>query len=453
MSKLPTEKFLALYWIPYVGIGDPLQKVYVPLTDVLNYRLSNGNPQASLVYLFAGTLNGDPSSFSAPYIDIKEDLLKEMVPQGGESKSNVAKLQEAGVKVVLSVLGSDGIGWSNISSGQQADFAAWVEKEILDKYGLDGIDIDDEGCDLPQDPQQFVDTVAYLRDALGDKLISKALWNDSNYFPVPVSSSAPNGGQYLADLLDFGATMSYGSDAHDQKRLIDDYHDMKNAQQERVGMAYDKLCIGVQAGPGGNDHWMTPLKETLELAQWAVAPVSADKKVPPIMGMMLFTFTQDIQQWDESPQNQEQYKWPNPGDHRWQQTIVLGMWGEYTVPSKLGWRDTGIAVSAGSEATVTYQTGTWTSNPNNDGGRLFDANGNPNVTATQPGYTMDGENEGALIGRIIPGGQPFLVGNGPTTTPPGAQGHLDLCINDDLEGRYGAGLTDNIGSVTVKITR
>lgn len=453
MSELPSERFLAIYWIPFVGIGNPIQKVYLPLTDILNYKLSNGSPQASLVYLFAAKLTGSVDNFVPPYIDIDDVLLKEMTPQRGETKSNVQKLQDAGIKVVLSVLGNTNMGWSNIPSGKQSDFAAWVKSNIIDKYSLDGIDIDDEQSQLPQESQNFVNTIAYLRNGLGDSLISKALWNDNSYFTIPVSGSLPYAGSYFAGLLNFGTTMYYGYDGNEQKDLIKQYHDFKDSNGNRVGMDYNKLCIGVQAGPlPPCGSWMTSIGETLELAQWSVEPQSISKPTPPILGMMLFTFTQDIQQWDECPQNQQQYKWPNPGDHRWQQALTLGMWGEFTVQSKLGWQNTGVNITSSGNVMLTYLSGKWTSNPNDSGGRLFDANGNPEYVANQPCYPLNGVNEGALIGRLGANGRPFLIGNGPTRVHEDQTGQLELCINDDLDGCYGAGLSDNIGSVTIKIS-
>ena len=319
MSKLPSEQFLSLYWIPYVGIGNPLQKVYVPLTDILNYKLSDGKPQANLVYLFAGTLNYENNEFVRPYINIKDDILSELTAPSGQTTSNVKKLQDAGIKVVLSVLGTTNMGWSNIPSDKQADFASWIQSDIIEKYSLDGIDIDDEGSTKLPEPQNFVDTIAHLRNALGDSIISKPLWQDLDYFSLQVSSGVPLSGSYLAELLDFGATMGYGYDYDTQKSTIDSYHNIYNSSGDNIGMPYSKLCVGVQAGPP-EENWMTPIDETLQLAQWAVEK--------PIMGMMLFTFPQDIQQWDEYPQNQEKYKWPNPDDHWWQKTIIQGMWGE-----------------------------------------------------------------------------------------------------------------------------
>jgi len=46
---------------------------------------------------------------------------------------------------------------------------------------------------------------------------------------------------------------------------------------------------------------MTPLSEVTQLAQWAVASLPSGN--PPVLGMMLYTFSQDIQQWMHSPQN------------------------------------------------------------------------------------------------------------------------------------------------------
>ena len=65
-----------------------------------------------------------------------------------------------------------------------------------------------------------------------------------------------------------------------------------------------------------------------------------------------------------------------------------------------------------------------------------------------PGYTYPGGYEGELIGRI--GNSMFRVGtqwNGVAT----CDGDLEFCINDDLEGRYGAGLSDNLGVVAMEV--
>lgn len=113
------------------------------------------------------------------------------------------------------------------------------------------------------------------------------------------------------------------------------------------------------------------------------------------------------------------------------------------------WLDTGIRINAGISAKITYVDGLWTANPEDNGGFQYNAAGNPSYINAQPGYTMPNQNEGALIGRV--GDTVFLIGL-EATTPAGLSGKLELCINDDLNGIYGAGLSDNTGFVDVQIT-
>ena len=130
--------------------------------------------------------------------------------------------------------------------------------------------------------------------------------------------------------------------------------------------------------------------------------------------------------------------------------------GMYTVQANQTWQNTGVTVAQGNTLSINYQSGLWTADPQTNGGNLYDAAGCPGITVTQPGYTLLGVNMGALCAFI--GSQPvgdgsdpaFLVGDGYSGTSQ-ASGQLWLCIDDDLQGRYGVGLSDNIGSVTVTI--
>lgn len=119
-----------------------------------------------------------------------------------------------------------------------------------------------------------------------------------------------------------------------------------------------------------------------------------------------------------------------------------------TVQANIAWQNTGVVVDGNHEVTITYASGLWTANPQDNGGQLYNAAGNPNFIPAKPGYTLPGENEGALIGRV--GSTEFLVGMG-TTIPKGIAGEIQLCINDDLNGIYGAGLQDNLGAIEVTI--
>lgn len=127
----------------------------------------------------------------------------------------------------------------------------------------------------------------------------------------------------------------------------------------------------------------------------------------------------------------------------------IGKWEDvdFNVDPKQPWQNAGY-VNEGTSYQIQYQGGLWTANPEINNGNLYDANGS-NIVATQNGYPLTGANEGALIGRIG-NNPPFLIGDS-ATTPPGQTGPLLLCINDDINGEYGAGLTDNEGQITVTI--
>ncbi len=128
----------------------------------------------------------------------------------------------------------------------------------------------------------------------------------------------------------------------------------------------------------------------------------------------------------------------------------IGVWEDvnFQVLSSEPWQNTGY-VNEGKEYIVEYVGGQWTANPKVNNGNLYDAGGTG--IAAPDGYPLPGQNEGALIGRIG-NNAPFLIGNGPVITPANQTGQLQLCINDDLSGQFGSGLTDNEGYVTLSIT-
>ncbi|MDB2385629.1 phosphatidylserine decarboxylase family protein [Polaribacter sp.] len=121
----------------------------------------------------------------------------------------------------------------------------------------------------------------------------------------------------------------------------------------------------------------------------------------------------------------------------------------FTISASSSWQNTGVEVSPTSFINVAYEKGLWTANPNiTENSGLYDAGGNLQIPSSKTGYTLPGKPEGALIGKV--GSTIFFIGSY-ATLPPNLSGNLELCINDDLEGLYGPGLTDNLGEVTVSI--
>jgi hypothetical protein len=117
-----------------------------------------------------------------------------------------------------------------------------------------------------------------------------------------------------------------------------------------------------------------------------------------------------------------------------------------SVEAGRSWQTTGIVVTGQQTTSIDCGEGLWTANP--DTGMCGPA-GNARYLA-KPGYTLPGAPEGAMVGRIG-SNPPFLVGTG-ATAPAGQAGLLSLCINDDLQRRYGVGLSDNAGSIPVTVT-
>ena len=333
-DSLQLGQALAVYWLPDVGIGGgDIKHVHVPLLDVLKYQKPDGTPQTDFVLLFAATFSGTPDNPGPPYLAIPDGILAEMTPATEQSQSNVQILRNKGIKVLLSVTGGHTkVGWHSFPQDYQEKFAVWMRDEVLNRYGIDGIDIDDEWSDaLKPDPVSLMRMVGTLRGINPQILITKALWDDTEYFTQPVPQDNPyKPGAYLGEILDFGATMTYGG----LPGLIKGTSDYRwvfvneNGVERDVGLGW-RILIGVKAGPPSASA-VTSVEDVQAVADWLGGKGSII--APKVIGMMLFTFTQDIQQFTYDPQNDPAHMYPNPNDHEWQRAILNGMWVPVRMP-------------------------------------------------------------------------------------------------------------------------
>ena len=245
---------------------DSYQKEYMSVaygtrqdkTDFLKpgcYTLSDGSPAVDVACIFAANLNMTVPSGSvrlAPDVNVPDgypllvgspDILNTVLPL-------VPKLQEKGISVLLTVLGNhDAAGWSNFENNQtgQDQAKVFVEqlKTVVNKFGLDGIDIDDEYSS----PDKRISTslimvTSYMMEMMPDKIISKALFSDSSYF------SEKWNGKTLAENLTYGWEMTYGNSP--QSRL---------PQYVNAGMKKDTLSLGFWSGqpspdPSSDVQWI-----------------------------------------------------------------------------------------------------------------------------------------------------------------------------------------------------
>jgi len=295
------RQMLAAYWLPSVGIGaatppPPVlpgpQTVVVPVTDVLNYQRSDGSPQIDVINLMGCSFTM-PDVFPDPWLDFDPALLALL------TDGSVQRLQAAGIQVCLTITGAQyqSVGWSNIPANLIQPFVDYLNAEILGTYGLDGIDIDDEysrsgGTTLAQ-------TVRAMRETFPSaKIVSKALFSDEGVIPD------------IHEYLTFGGIMYYGDNAQWLEQSFNNY--------VSLGMTPDQLTIGVNAGPVGHGSSFTSIATARQLTVWQ--PTSGLK-----LGMMIWSFSQDIQQFTAWPQNQQSLAFPDPGDHSWQQAIIQAM--------------------------------------------------------------------------------------------------------------------------------
>ena len=165
------------------GDKTPLIEVYYEINDTnplnaLSYEMS-GKKFIDLVQLFASNIqkdaNGDPCIF----------FNDKLAPVMAAKATYIEPLQNAGIKVILNVLGDHkGIGISNLTDDQIEKFAA-ILTYIVKEYGLDGIGFDDEYADYstPIDPTSASKLVLKLREKFNAefpgerKIIQMFQWN------------------------------------------------------------------------------------------------------------------------------------------------------------------------------------------------------------------------------------------------------------------------------------
>ncbi len=198
LSEKPPEE-------PPASVEPNLNVAYVEANsnDIANvgcFSRSDGTPLFDVGVIFAANINYDGSAATVHLNPQVSDLLD-------NNLDKVRGLQDRGIKVVLSVLNNwQNAGWSCFADEASATAFAEELAGVVEHYGLDGVDIDDEydSCTNKYDDSLVKVTYA-LREQMPDKIISKALFADSRHFQARWQ------GITLADQLDYGWEMSYFS--------------------------------------------------------------------------------------------------------------------------------------------------------------------------------------------------------------------------------------------------
>ncbi|MDV9172277.1 endo-beta-N-acetylglucosaminidase family protein [Streptomyces sp. W16] len=197
---------------PALAKQGPTSVAYVEVNNnsMLNvgkYTLTNGGAQVfDVAVIFAANINYNTSTKAATlYFNPNVQSVLD------NAATQIRPLQQKGIKVVLSVLGNhQGAGFANFPSQQAASTYAKQLSDTVAKYGLDGIDFDDEYADYGNNgtaqpnASSFVYLVSALRANMPDKIIS--LYNIG-----PAASRLSYGGVDVSSKFDYAWNPYYGS--------------------------------------------------------------------------------------------------------------------------------------------------------------------------------------------------------------------------------------------------
>lgn len=200
--------------------------------DIQKICIQNGKPLAHLAYTGAECLNvglfvledsrkplfdyavlfaANPKALNIETGEVDLDI-DGFLPILRNREKYIQPLQDKGIKVLLGILGGKIFGLGNMQGDQMKNFAAKV-KLVVDTYGLDGIDLDDEYVDYPS---PTVNTEWYpewapsalkmgrliveLRRVMPDKIIS--LYEYGSYLGSALNASNPVDGHIIRDITD-----------------------------------------------------------------------------------------------------------------------------------------------------------------------------------------------------------------------------------------------------------
>lgn len=180
------------------GDKSPKIMVYVETNDVnpLNALCweMNGKKFIDILNLFASNIHKDSDGYPTVYLNDKLTRVLEPDPNNPTETGfhkYVEPLQAAGIKVCMTSLGDwQGIGVANMTP-QMADRYADILVYCVERYGLDGINFDDEYANYTsQEYNSYSHVIKALHAKLdakfgvGEKLITVFQWGNYNQIDV-----------------------------------------------------------------------------------------------------------------------------------------------------------------------------------------------------------------------------------------------------------------------------
>ncbi len=220
-SLLPTLAFAAAFNIAYVEVNN-----HQLANAGCFVNTENGKPFFDMVGIFAANINGADPNAPRVYFNPQVDAIL-------NKSSQVGQLQAQGIKVLLTLLGNhENSGWACMTNEKAIQTFANEVVDVVQKYHLDGVDIDDEYSNCAPNNTSMIRIAQAIKNhpKFKNKVLTKALYADHWFF------AADYQGMKLADFLDYGWEMTYGGDA--SYRL---------PPYVKFGMQPAKLALGITA--------------------------------------------------------------------------------------------------------------------------------------------------------------------------------------------------------------
>lgn len=207
------------------------------LANTGRFMLKTNKPFFNDVVLFAANINGqDPDH---PELFYNEQISTILNTDFGIAL--VRNLQSSGIKVQLTYLGNrQNAGWSCSMSIDAAHRLADMMVDEINKYKLDGINIDDEYSNCSGNTEAFYNIVKYIKTnpKFSGKILSKNLFEDEQYF---------SGSYNVSPYIDQGYEMAYWHGIDHLQNYVND------------GMSSDKLYYGFDPNPNNQNPDTYPI--------------------------------------------------------------------------------------------------------------------------------------------------------------------------------------------------
>ncbi|WP_052495945.1 glycosyl hydrolase family 18 protein [Pedobacter lusitanus] len=194
-SGSPLDPKSPIYDLPFPATMAYVEVNNGSLNNMGCYKMNDGKTVVNIANIFAGNIN--LSQEKTPQAVVS---LNAQVDYLLEKTTYVKDLKAKGIKVTLSLLNNhDGSGWSQFTKQADADYFAKSVKATVDKFGLDGVEIDDEYAGAPGNEESIPMVVAAIRKLMPNTIIGYYIYSDSG-----VDASAILG--KISDLITYAVT-------------------------------------------------------------------------------------------------------------------------------------------------------------------------------------------------------------------------------------------------------